>query len=287
MSLDLASLVSLALQYAPSVIGALLVLWLGRKIANRLGGFAESSLNKTPDAEPTLSRFVGSLVKFGILLVTVIAALTIIAVETSSLSAIILGFGAAMAFVLQGTLSNVASGVMLMLFRPFSIDDEVTVGGVSGKVTNIGISATRLKSVDNRDLIVSNSAVWGGTIINNSSLGERRLDMVFGISYDADIDKAIDVLKTTASQQALVKDKPEPWAKVVNLNESSVDLELRIWCDAADYKNLKVSLPQPVKEAFDKAGIGIPYPHEIKIKQNVKKSKARDRVARLESLRKA
>jgi len=157
-----------------------------------------------------------------------------------------------MAFVLQGSLSNIAAGVMLMLFKPFNIGDDVEIGGVTGKVTDISITATRLKSTDNREFIVANGEVWGGTISNHSSLGDRRLDMQFGISYDEDIDKAIATLKQAASEHPLVLDTPAPWAKVVNLNESSVDLELRAWCKASDYKALTVSISQPVKEAFNR-----------------------------------
>jgi len=285
MDFNVAEVLPLVAKYAVPVLGALIVFWIGRMIAKRLGKSTESMMNKRPDAEQTLSRFVGNLVKFLILVFTIIAALTVIGIDTSSFSAIVLGFGAAMGFILQGSLSNVAAGVMLMLFRPIKIGDDVEVGGVAGTVTEIGITATRLKSVDSREFIVSNGDVWGGTIVNNSSLGERRLDMVFGIDYSADINKAITALTSAASAHPVVLDKPEPWAKVVNLNESSIDLELRAWCKASDYKALKVSISQPAKAALDKAGIGIPYPHEIKIKQHVKKSKARDRLARLQSLR--
>lgn len=285
MDFSLASIVPFVMKYGPLLIGAIVVFILGRMIARRLGRATENTLNKKPDAEPTVSRFAGSIVKFLVLLATIIAALTILGIDTTSLSAMILGFGAAMGFVLQGSLSNIAAGVMLLFFRPFKVGDEIDAAGTSGKVTEIGITATRLKTTDNREIILSNGSVWGGTIVNNTSLGDRRMDVVFGIDYGADIDKAIKALTETAAAHPLVKDKPEPWAKVVNLNESSVDLELRAWCKASDYRALKVSIAQPVKAAFDKAGIGIPYPHEIKIKQHVKKSKARDRIARLKSLR--
>ncbi len=287
MNFDVAEIVPLIAKYALPVLGALVVFWIGRKIANKAGKAAENAFNKSPASDPTLSRFLGSLVKFAVLLVTIIGALSVLGIDTTSLSAVILGLGAAMGFILQGSLSNVASGVMLIFFKPLKIGDDVDVAGVSGKVTEVGMSATRLVTTDNREIIVSNSQVWGSSIVNKSSLGERRLDMVFGISYDADIDKAIKALTTAAAAHPLVLETPEPWAKVVNLNESSVDLELRAWCKASDYKALKVSISQPVKAAFDKAKIGIPYPHEIKIQKSVKKSKARDRMARLKKMRNA
>ena len=285
MGFSLEGIIPLALKYGPLLLGAIVVFLIGRMIARKLGRTTENVLNKRPDAEPTLSRFAGSVVKFLILLVTIIGALTVLGIDTTSLSAMVLGFGAAMGFVLQGSLSNIAAGVMLLLFRPFNVGDEVEVGGAAGKVTEIGITATRLTTVDNREVIVANGAVWGGTIVNNSSLGDRRLDMVFGIDYATDIDLAIKTLTETAAAHPLVKDDPAPWAKVVKLNESTVDIELRAWCKASDYKALKVSISQPVKAAFGKAGIRVPYPREIKIQQHVPKSKGRERLARLKSLR--
>ena len=157
-------------KYGLLVLGAILVFLIGRWIAKRLGQSTENVMNKRPDAEKTLSRFAGNVVKFVILAFSIIAALTVLGVNTSGFTAAIAGLGAAMGFILQGSLSNVAAGVMLMLFRPFKIGDEVEIGGVAGKVTEIGMTATRLKSTDNRELIVSNGDVWGGTIVNNLSL---------------------------------------------------------------------------------------------------------------------
>ncbi len=266
-------------------IGALVVFWVGKWIANRIASASERTLNRAPNADPDLSRFFASLIKYIILVAAVMAALTVLGIDTSSFAAIVLGLGAAMAFVLQGSLSNIAAGVMLMLFKPFKLGDEVEVGDTKGVVTSIELTATRLKSSDNVEKIISNGNVWGGTIRNNTSLGKRRLDMVFGVDYSADIDQTIKALTETAANDPRVHADPAPWAKVVNLNESSVDLELRAWCDAKDYKGLKVSISQPIKAALDKASIGIPYPHEIKFKQKVKSSKARNRLARLTKLR--
>lgn len=285
MNLDLAEIVPLIAKYAIPVLGALVVFWIGRMIANRLGRVTENAMNKRPESEPTLSRFAGSVVKFLILIFTIIAALTVIGIDTSSFSAIVLGLGAAMGFILQGSLSNVAAGVMLMLFRPFKIGDEIEAGGVAGKVTEIGLTATRMKSTDSREFIVSNGDVWGGTIVNNSSLGERRFDRQYNFTYETDMDQAIEVLKQTAAEHPLVLAEPAPWAKVVELGESTVLIELRAWCKASDYRALSASISQPMKEAFVKAGFEKAYPREIKLSQHVKNSKGRNRLARLKSLR--
>ena len=174
---------------------------------------------------------------------------------------------------------------MLILFRPFKIGDEIDTGGVTGVVTGIELTATRLKTSDNIEIIVANGDIWGGTIKNRTSMGARRLDRDFGISYDADIDTAIAAITSAAAAHPRVHSDPAPWAKVVNLGDSSVDIQLRAWCDAADYKALSTEISQPVKKALDAAGIGIPYPHEVKIKQHVKKSKGRDSLAKFKALK--
>ena len=265
---------------------ALLVFFIGSRIARTIGSKAEIGFNKVPNSDPSLSRFFASLVRYLLLVVVVMAALSILGVDTSPIFGLIAASGAAMAFILQGALGNVAAGVMLILFRPFKIGDEVEVGGSRGKVTGIELTATTLSTTDNVNIIVANGQVWGGTIKNHTSMGARRLDRDFGISYDADIDKAIKAITSAAAANPRVHAEPAPWAKVVNLGDSSVDIQLRAWCDASDYKALSTEISQPVKEALDAAGIGIPYPHEIKIKQHVKSSKGQDRINRLKALRK-
>jgi len=285
MNFDVSQLGPLAVKYGIPLFGALIVFWIGRMIAGKVYTGSERMFNRGANSDPSLSRFFASILKYLVLVAAIIAALTILGIDTSGLTAAIAGLGAAMAFVLQGSLSNLAAGVMLMIFRPFKVGDEIKAADASGKVKEIGMTATRLTTVDNKEVIIANGKIWGGTIENNSSLGDRRMDMVFGINYNADIDKAIKVITDAARAHPAVQAEPAPWAKVVNLNESSVDIELRAWCKSGDYKGLKVSISQPVKAALDKAGIGIPYPHGTKIKQSVKHSKARDRLARLKSLR--
>lgn len=276
---------SLAAKYALPAIAALLIIWIGFKIARTLAAKAEGLFNKSPNADPSLSRFFASLVRYLLMVVVIMAALSVIGVDTSPIFGVIAASGAALAFVLQGALGNVAAGVMLILFKPYKIGDEVEVGGARGKVTGIDMTATTLSTVDNVKIIVANGKAWGGTIKNYTSMGARRLDRDFGVSYDANIDKAIKAITDAAAANPRVHSTPAPWAKVVNLGDSSVDIQLRAWCDASDYKALSTEISQPVKHALDAAGISIPYPHEVKIKQHVKSSKGRDRSARLKALR--
>lgn len=277
--------ISLAATYAVPLVIALLVIFIGSAIAKKIALAVEKNLNKAPNSDPSLSRFFASLVKFLLMVVVVMAALGILGVDTSPIIGLIIASGASLGFILQGSLSNVAAGVMLLLFRPFNIGDEIETSGVAGVVTGIELTATRFKTSDNVEIIVANGDIWGGTIKNRTSMGARRLDVNFGISYDDDIETAITAITGAAATNPRVHSDPTPWAKVVNLGDSSVDIQLRAWCDAGDYKALSTEISQPVKQALDAAGVSIPYPHEVKIKQSVKSSKGRERSARLKALR--
>ena len=279
------TILPLAAKYAVPGIIALLIIWIGFKIARKIASKAEGAFNKAPNSDPSLSRFFASLVRYLLMVVVIMAALSVIDVDTTPIFGLIAASGAALGFVLQGALGNVAAGVMLILFRPYKIGDEIEVGGSRGKVTGIEMTATTLSTTDNVKIIVANGKVWGGTIKNYTSMGARRLDKDFGISYDADIDKAIKAITDAAAANPRVHSDPAPWAKVVNLGDSSVDIQLRAWCDASDYKALSTEISQPVKAALDAAGIGIPYPHETKIKQHVKTSKGRESMARFKALK--
>lgn len=283
--MDFQKIISLVTTYAVPALIALVILFIGFRLARAIALKAENVFNKAPNSDPGLSRFFASLVKFLLMLVVVMAALSVIGINTSPIFGLIAASGAALAFVMQGALGNIAAGIMLILFKPYKIGDEVEVGGARGKVTAIEMTATRLATTDNVDIIVANGNVWGGTIKNYTSMGARRLDRDFGISYDADIDKAIKAITAAAAANPRVHTDPAPWAKVVNLGDSSVDIQLRAWCDAADYKALSTEISQPVKQALDAAGISIPYPHEVKIKQHVKSSKGRDSLAKFKALK--
>ena len=283
--LTIENIISTITTYAVPAGLALLVFWIGKFVANKVSLGAERGFNRGPQSDPSLSLFFASLVKYLILAAAIIAALSILGINTSSITGIVLGLGAAMAFILQDSLANLAAGVMMMIFRPFKIGDDVEIGGESGRVIAIELSATRLKTVDNTEIIIANGKIWGGIVKNYSSLGQRRLDMDFGVSYDADIDTAIAALTKAATEHSLVLSEPAPWAKVVRLNESSVDLQLRAWCQSKDYKALKVSISKPIKAALDIANIGIPYPHEIKISdpKNINVIKAKSRAKKLKA----
>lgn len=287
INIDFSALGNAALSKAPSILFALLIFIVGRWLSNKISRAAETGFNKAPNADASLSRFFSSLIKYLILLAAIIAALTVLGIDTTSISGMVLGLGAAMAFILQDSLADIAAGVMMMIFKPYVVGDEVEIDGIKGVVKSIELTATRMQTRDNVELIVQNGKAMSGVIRNHNALGQRRLDIDFGISYDADIDKAIDVITATAAADERVLSDPAPWAKVVSLGESSVDIQLRAWVEYDNLRKLKMDISQPIKAALDKAGIGIPYPHEVKIKQKVKTSKAWDRREKLAKIKNA
>ncbi len=276
---------SSVLPYIPRIVLAVAVVLVGRWLAKKISRGLGAGLDKTVNANPALSRFVTSVVYFALLFIALMIALGIVGVDTSAVSGMVIGLGVALAFILKEPLTDFSAGVMLAMFRPFSVGDEVEVDGIKGVVTMIALTQTRMKTRNNIELIIRNSAVWGKVIRNHSALGNRRLDMVFGVSYDADIDAAIKAITNVAAADTRVHKTPKPWAKVVGLGDSCVDIELRLWCDYDNLRKLKVDISQPVKAALDAANIEIPYEHVVKIRKKVKRSKARGRIAKLSKIK--
>jgi len=256
----------LAAPYALKGLFALLILWIGFKVARWLGGLAQKNAVKAPNVDETLAKFLGSLVRYAIMAMVVIAAIGQVGVQTASLVAIFGAAGLAIGLALQGTLSNIAAGAMLMLFRPFKLGDYVKIAGEEGVVTDMSIFTTELSTTDNIQVIIGNGDVWGTTIQNFTSKGVRRVDNNFGIDYDDDINKAFKIItKTAAAHPSVLSEPAAPWAKVIGLGESSVDIQSRVWCKSEDYWDVMFDLNKSVKEAFDKGGITIPYPISVEL----------------------
>ena len=263
---SLKELGTMAMPYAGKALLALLILWIGLKIAKWLGGAAEKNIAKAPNVDKTLAKFLGSLVRYAIMAIVVIAAIGQVGVQTASLVAIFGAAGLAIGLALQGTLSNVAAGAMLMLFRPYKLVDYVKIAGEEGVVTDMNVFATELSTTDNIQVIIGNGSIWGGTIQNLTSKGIRRVDNNFGIDYDDNIDKAIEVITSTAAAHPdVLSDPAAPWAKVVGLGDSSVDIQSRVWTKSENYWDVMFDLNKSVKEAFDKNGITIPYPISVEL----------------------
>ncbi len=248
------------------VFWAIIILWIGLKIANWAANFVRKQAVKAPNVDETLANFFASIVKYSITAMVLIAVISKLGVQTTSLVAMLGAATLAIGLALQGTLGNVAAGVMLMLFRPYKLGDYVAVAGEEGVVDDISIFTTNLATIDNVKVIIANGEAWGSTIRNFTSMGLRRVDVDYSIDYKDNIDKAIKTMNDTAARHPLVLSEPAaPWAKVVTLNEYSVDIQSRVWCKAEDYWDVMFDLKKSIKEAFDKNNITIPYPHSVEL----------------------
>lgn len=254
--------------YAPLIINAvkaLLFLVVGYLVAGVVSRFVRRRITAMPNIEDTLGVFFSSLVRWLILAVVVIAVLQVFGFQATSLVAVLGAATLAIGLALQGTLADLAAGVLLITFRPYRLGQYVDINGTAGTVRDVSLFTTELVTPDNVQIIMPNGKAWGSIITNYSAHDIRRLDLNFGIDYGDDADKAIDIILQAASRDARVHKEPEPWVRVVNLGDSSVDLGVRLWCAAADYWELKFALTKEIKTAFDRGGITIPYPHRVEV----------------------
>jgi len=251
---------------AIKLASALAIIIFGFWIAKMITKAVKKVMSKSPNVDETLSNFLGSIVSWVLKALVLITAAGTLGIEATSFVAILGAATLAIGLALQGTLGNVAAGVMLMLFRPYKLGDYVEVAGNEGVVDDVNIFTTNLATVDNVKTIIANGEAWGSTIKNFTSLGLRRVDVDYGIHYDDDIDKAIKVINEVAAAHPDVLSEPHgPWAKVVTLNESSVDIQSRVWCKPEHYWDVMFDLKKSIKEAFDKNDITIPYPTSIEL----------------------
>ncbi len=249
--------------YGLSVIGAIVILVIGWTVAGMVSRSIRRTSAKSERIDTTLGSFFASLAKYAILTFTVIAVLARFGVETTSFVAVLGALGLAIGLSLQGTLSNVASGVMLIIFRPFKVGDFVDTAGTSGTVKDITLFTTELATPDNVKIIVPNGAVWGDTIKNFSTNTTRRVDFLMGIGYDANIDHAIKTMDDIIKADERVHTDPAPFYAVGELADSSVNIIVRVWANAGDYWAVKFELTKQFKEAFDREGIDIPFPQRV------------------------
>ena len=256
-------------QYAPLVINAvkaLVVLLVGWSVAGLVAGFVRRRVNASKRIDHTIGNFAASIIKWVILLIVFVAVLNLFGIEATSLVAILGAATLAIGMALQGTLSDLAAGFMLILFRPYHLGQYVEINGESGTVKDITLFFTELATPDNVQVIVPNGQAWGSVITNYSHHDTRRIAMTIGIGYDSDADKAMEILENLAKTDPRSLDDPAPWVRVTNLGDSSVDLTLRVWCKASDFWEMKFDLTKKIKDAFDRNGIDIPYPTVTQIR---------------------
>ncbi|MCR9163318.1 MAG: mechanosensitive ion channel family protein [Nannocystaceae bacterium] len=254
----LSSILPKLLDYGVKVLGVLVGLWLAFRVAAWIQGRVVKSLQKRKFDE-ALTLFFGSLARWGIILIAVSSCLGVFGVEATSFAAVIGAAGLAIGLAFQGTLSNFAAGVMLLTFRPFNIGDYIKSGGEDGIVAEIGLFVTSLDTLDNKRVILPNSAVVGGNIVNVTHHEQRRVDIDVGVDYGADLQQVRAVLEKAA---ASIEGRTARGHQVflVSMGASSVDFQVRVWCNTADYWDVWDRTTQAVKEALDAANISIPFP---------------------------
>lgn len=249
-----------AIAFLPSVVGALVVLVIGLWVAGRIRAIVRKAMNKNARIDETLGGFLSSLVYYGLVALVVITTLGIFGVPTTSFAAIIGAAGLAIGLALQGTLGHVASGVMMLAFRPFDVGDFVEAAGQAGTVKQIGLFTTEIATPDNKKVIVPNGKIFEDVITNYAGYPTRRVDLVFGVSYGDDLDKAKMLIREEVEKEPRSKSDPAPVIEVDELGDSSVNIICRVWVDGSDYFPTKWALTKAVKERFDASGVSIPFP---------------------------
>jgi small conductance mechanosensitive channel len=250
-----------AIEYGTSIFFAILIFFVGKIIAKFAVTLVRKSLKKAK-MDDMLVSFVGNISYTLAMAFVIIAALSELGVETTSLAAIFAAAGLAIGLSLQGSLSNFASGVLIVAFRPFKKGDFVEVAGTSGVISDISIFTTTLKTGDNKTVIIPNGGITSGNIINYSTEKTRRIDMVIGCGYDDDLKKTKALLiKLLTADKRVLKD-PEPSVALSELADSCINFNVRPWVKSEDYWSVRSDLLLAIKEAFDKEGISIPYPQQ-------------------------
>lgn len=252
----------LVIEYGLGIVGAVLTLIVGWMIAGWAKAATIRWLNRIPHMDSTLVPFLATIVKIAILSVVIVAVLNQFGVQTTSIIALLGAAGLAIGLALQGTLSNIAAGVMLLVLRPFKIDEYVDAGGLAGTVVQIGLFTTELKTADGVFLTVPNSSIANQAITNFSRNPTRRINLVMGISYDDDIEGASKVLLDLMTADERVLADPEPQVLVGALGASSVDLSMRCWTSTDDFWPTHFELTKRSKLALEAAGYSIPYPQQ-------------------------
>ena len=246
-------------EYGLKILAAVLIFVIGRWVARLLANLASKALLKAKMDE-TLVRFIKDLCYVGMLTFVIIAALAKIGIQTASFIALIGAAGLAVGLALQGSLANFASGVLMLIFKPMHIGDFVEAGGAKGSVKEIGIFTTVLSSPDNVRIIVPNSQVMGGNISNYTINGTRRVDMVFGISYEDDLKQAQQVIEKVLAKEDRILADPAPLVAVSELADSSVNFVVRPWVKSSDYWPTYFDLTARIKVALEENGLTIPFP---------------------------
>ncbi len=255
-------LTEFATSYGLKIIGAILILIVGRIMAGVARNIVRKVLNRRK-VDETVSSFLGTLVYTIIIIAVLLAVLGKFGIQTTSFVMVLGAASFAIGFALQGSLSNFASGVMIIVFRPYKMGDFIEVAGVAGVVREIHLFNTIIDTPDNIKVIVPNGKITGDVIKNVTGNDTRRIDLVIGIAYDSPIGKAMEIAMNVMREDERVLDEPEPQVAVAELADSSVNLVVRPWVNTGDYWGVRFDVTRKIKEAFDENGIEIPFPQRV------------------------
>ena len=259
LGVDPEVVVTLGLTWAGRILAALLIFLIGRWVAGRIAA-AVARATERASVDHTLTPFLKSVVYIALLVMVILAAIQQLGVEATSFLAILGAAGLAVGLALKDSLSNFSSGVMLVFFRPFKGGDYVEAGGVAGTVDTINMFNTILKTPDNRIVTVPNSLIYADTITNYSAMATRRIDLVFGVSYDDNVVRAKEIIKSVLDADERVLADPEPQIMMLELADSSVNFAVRPWVATPDYWAVRGDVLEGVKQALEDNGLSIPYP---------------------------
>ncbi len=245
--------------YGLKVVAAIVIFIIGRIVARFIEKMLQKMMKKK-DVDQAIISFVGSLTYAAMMIFVILAALNQLGIQTTSFIAIIGAAGLAIGLALQGSLSNFASGFLLIIFKPFKVGDFIEAAGTMGTVENISIFTTELSTPDNKTVIIPNTKMTGDNITNWSTKGTRRVDLTAGIGYGDDIDKARQVINDVLAAEERILKEPASTVAVVEMADSSVNFVVRPWVKAEDYWPVYFAVTENIKKSFDKEGISIPFP---------------------------
>jgi small conductance mechanosensitive channel len=249
----------LVFEYGLKIVGAIVVFIAGRWLVKKITRLVEQTLIKK-GVDHTIIPTVKGVVRFGLMMVVIIAIIGLLGIESTGFVAVLGAAGLAIGLALQGSLANIAGGILLLTLKPFKEGDYIEANGVSGSVAQVSIFNTVLKTPDNKTIYLANGALAGSNITNYSEEGNRRLDLVFGIAYSDDFEKAKSILHKIIKDDQRISDEPAPFVRVGNLGASSVDITVRLWVKTPQYWDINFDMIEGVKKAFDSEGVSFPFP---------------------------
>ncbi len=262
MNINTQEIFDLLFTYGLKIITGLIILFIGIKVAGFTDRKIESLLHKKADIDEMLVKFLSNIVRYSIIAFSVAAFLNQVGIQTASIIAVLGTAGLAIGLAMQGTLSNIAAGVMLLIFRPFKTGHYVEVGGHGGTVKSLNLFTTELATPDNVQIIIPNNSVWGSSVVNYSFHDTRRVDFILSISYSDNINTGIDTIKSVIDRDARIQKTPEPQIVVSELAASSVDITVRVWVEKDNYWPVKFDFTRQFKDNLEAAGLNIPFPQQ-------------------------